>query len=56
MHDHNIPELTLLLESMNGAFTTESIVTNSMTEYDITAEDTSSNDEYIDHTNKPFIG
>jgi hypothetical protein len=27
--DYHIPDLELLLESMNGAFTTESIVTNS---------------------------
>lgn len=47
MHDHNIPEMALLLESMNGAFTTESIVTNSSTEYGITEEDTSRDDEQI---------
>lgn len=29
LENTNIPEMALLLESMNGAFTTESIVTNS---------------------------
>ncbi|MBP2239731.1 hypothetical protein J2Z40_000284 [Cytobacillus eiseniae] len=36
--ERNIPEMALLLESVNGAYTTDSIVTNSVNESDITSE------------------
>ncbi|WP_180968287.1 hypothetical protein [Cytobacillus massiliigabonensis] len=41
MNDQNIPEMALLLESMNGAYTTESIVTNSVNDYDMNDEENS---------------
>lgn len=39
MSDHNIPEMALLIESMNGAYTTESIVTNSEIDQEMNDEE-----------------
>lgn len=45
--EDNIPEMTLLIESMNGAFTTESAVTNLGTDYEMSDEENSNHDEQI---------
>lgn len=45
--EDNIPEMTLLIESMNGAFTTESAVTNLGTDYEMSDEENSKHDEQI---------
>lgn len=45
--EDNIPEMTLLIESMNGAFTTESAVTNFGTDYEMSDEENSMHFEQI---------
>ncbi|WP_157684518.1 hypothetical protein [Cytobacillus praedii] len=45
--EDNIPEMTLLIESMNGAFTTESAVINLGTDYEMSDEENSNHDEEI---------
>ena len=36
--ENSIPDMALLLESMNGSYTTESIVTNSRPEWSLSEE------------------